>query len=211
MRLPRSRKKKTDEFVSLVDHAVRIVLAHKIVAVMIAFFVLAGSLFFFYSGKKKESALLGLNEKIYLTSQSDNPEKSLKEMEGQDASGWLAGWFLFQEYLAEGKTTEAFAQLELLGKKIPSFLKPLYVWNRASLLWEQGKGGEALAYLEQRADPSSLFNDHLLFLKGEILADLGKKEEAQIIFKDLAGDSSDERDPAVRKRAGQRIVLLNEK
>lgn len=208
IRLPRTKQKKTDEFVSLIDHAVRIIARHKKAAVLAAFFVVAGSLIFFYSGKKRESDLSGLNEKIYRTLQSENREEALKKLADQEREEWLVLWSLFQEYLKEGKKTEAYAQLELLDGRIPSYLKPLYVWNKASLLWEEGKGAEALSCLENSGS-SLLFNDDLLFLKGEILASLGKKEEARKLFEELSADSS-ERDPVIRKRAGQRAVFLSQ-
>lgn len=209
IRLPRTKQKKTDEFVSLVDHGLRIIARHKKAAVLAALFVVAGSFLLFYSGKKKESDLLGLNDKIYRTLQSENREESLKKLADEEGKEWLVLWSLFQEYLKEGKKKEAYDQLELLDGKIPSYLKPLYVWNKASLLWEEGKGADALSFLEQNSATSSLFNDDLLFLKGEILASLGKKEEAKKLFEELAADSP-ERDPLIRKKAGQRAVLLSQ-
>lgn len=207
-RLPRIKQKKTDEFVSLVDHAVKFVVRNKKSAVLIALFVVGMSLVYFYAGKKRESHLASLNEKIYLANQSENREESLKKLIREEEE-WLVGWSLFQEYLKEGKKTEAYAQLKLMENKIPSYLKPLIVWNKASLLWEEGKGAEALADLEKTGGASSLFKDDLLFLKGEVLVSLGKKKEAKKLFEELAADSS-ERDPVIRKKAGQRVVLLGE-
>lgn len=205
--LPRSKKKKPDEFVSLVDHAVRWVSGHKGICITLTLIFVLGFSSFFYFKQSDEAFLVGFNEQIRKISEQPDKISAYQLLANRSKEmSWLAHLFILDGYLKNEKIDEALAEIEKAGEYLPSSFGPLLLWNKANILWQSGKMDDGLKLVDEVHNP--FFNDYLLFLKGNMLLDQGKINEARAQFESLLLNEEAEKNPLLTKMVQERLVLL---
>ncbi|MBI2340021.1 MAG: tetratricopeptide repeat protein [Deltaproteobacteria bacterium] len=209
--LPKTKAKKTDEFVSAVDHAVRFLGQYKKVVFLAIVAGLLGGLGYLMVGQKKEGNLSRLNALFFQAGEAkESQEEKYREIYkgyGRYPLASTARIFLVDQYLKRGKNDEALGELTSASESGFSLLAPLLRFSRAELLWQMGKAEEALKYLDEAEGQSGDMGGEIQFLKGRILQSQGKKEEARNVYLQILDLTAD--DPFLRKEVEGQLVLLN--
>ena len=200
--LPKTKKKKTDEFFSLIDHGVHFFNKYKVLFISLIVAMTLGGILAIFWQQNHQKQLVVLETKLYKALEAkDNAaiEKTIEEYRNYP-SARLAIFTIIQSLVDKGEGAAALALLEKHEAKVPSGLKPLVLLDKARLYWQLGKNDEALQILDDKdlGDESPYVNE-ALFIKAQILEKTGKIEEAKSLFERLA--ATDGIDQSVKKIA----------
>lgn len=202
-RLPRKKADRTDEFISIVDKIARFSAKYKfwvISVVAIVAVVWIGSILI---SQKKERDLVAINVALTQAEKAEDKadayQKIIQQFGGYEIAS-LAHLLLADHYLKEGKDTEALQEINKSLDNLPDFLVPLNTASKTKFLWNEGRLTEAYKAIE------SANGDYSLFLKAQILEQMGKTDEAVELYKDLI--KSAETAPLVQQGAMERLVRL---
>lgn len=178
--LPRGAPKKPDEFVSAVDHALRIVLSHKITIFSLVILIMVGAgAAWFYSQKIKKDRF-EFRRELVAARESSDPVEPLSALLKRFPSGNTAGQVhleLLAYYYQKGDLAPALLEIDSAMKTVPTFLQGPLIVSKAKLLWQMGKGAEAIKLLDGAVSSATLeTKSDLESVKAKILESMGKKE-----------------------------------
>ena len=210
--LPKTKVKKTNEFVSAVDHAVRFLGRYKRFVLLSLVVAALGGLSILVFQQKKENHLENLNKLVFQAGgvKEGRAEVSQEVFEeyGRYPLAQAARLFLVGDYLKRGENDKALDELSLAAEKGPLMLLPLLKFSRAELLWQMGRAEDALKYINSTEKKSGgTMGGYFKLLQGQILESLGKKEEAQAVYQQIF--ESEMEDPFLRERVEARLVRLS--
>lgn len=200
--LPRTHKKKPDEFVSLVDHAVQLFSKYKTIFYFIFLGLIFGGVAFVFWNEYRQNQMVMLEGKLYQSSlKNDNDEmvKIINEYSGAEAAH-LAAFKLAQSLCERGDFKGARDLLLKQQGQLSSALDPLITLALARVYWQMGENDEALKILnDKQLGEKSPYENEALFVKAQILEKTGKIDEARSLFQRLA--ITEGIDPSIKKIA----------
>ncbi len=205
--LPKTRKKKPDDFISFVDHALHFLVQNKNIFLLGVLLLLVLGLGVLLLRKHQAAQAVIFNQKVEEAQKSSDKDKALDALAKTGGPyAWMPHLLLFKDHLSSQKWEEGLTQLGAMKGQSPEIFSPFITWNQAQLLLQQGKKEEALNVL-QLSGKGGFFENYLLLLQGQILADLGKKDEAKPILQKLA-EIAGEDDIWLKKMASEQLMLL---
>lgn len=212
--LPKTKKKKPDEFISTVDHIVRWISRHSKVILLVVVVLVAVGVGYLVIKQKQQRDLLTFNAELF-NAQSKNSDQSKKDEAlkalikkyGRYDVSIAARLPFIRQQVEEGKIGDALNELSRASRSGSSLLSNLLKVSEIELLWQEGKLDEALEMIEKevQGDPTARA-DYLDLIKAQILEQQGHKEEAMSLYVNLADESNE--DEVVRIMANARMIWL---
>lgn len=209
--LPKTKKKKPDEFITTIDRITKFALSYKKPFIALLIIIIVVSVGYFAIQQKQNRDLMVFNTALNKALQDDNKEQALKDVIagfGSKDVSVAARLPLIQIYLE--KKDYALAQQEASQASqhtVPYFASMLKL-SDVELLWQEGKLDEALSEIEGlSAADRGIVGDYFTLVKAQILEAQGKKGEALRIYQTLTIEAVE--DPYVQTKAKEYLLLLS--
>lgn len=212
--LPRSgKKRKPDEFVSLIDHSLRYVSKNRRPFWLLLLLLAAGGLSVLLMNQKKENDLEKIGGLFFKASAEADPLPTYQLIVKKYPSypiAQIAHMMAASVLSHRGKDDEAEATLQEAVHQLPAVFSSIALWEEAQLLWQEGKNDKALEILSRSGalGEGSFLGTYFRYLRGEILEASGKTDEAKALYEKLSGPNDEEVDITVQKMARNRLLLL---
>jgi len=208
--LPKSKKKKPDEFITTIDRITRFALSYKKPFIALLIIIIVVSVGYFAIQQKQNRDFMKFNKDLNKALQDDNKEQALKDVIASFGSkdvSVAARLPLIQIYLEKKDYAQAQAVASDASKHTVSYLASMLKLSDIELLWQEGKLDEALSEIEGLSQSDKgIVGDYFTLVQAQLLEAQGKKDEALKIYQTLTEEAVE--DPYVQTKAKEYLLLL---
>lgn len=209
-KLPKTRKKKPDEFISTIDHLVRWGSDNSKKILFLVLVIVLMSIGYLVIKQKQRKDLMAFNEELFQALSDKVPDadkegvlQGIVKKYGRYDVSVAARIPLSQLYLDKKEFSQALNQMNQASRVSWVALASLVEISEVEVLRGEGKFDEALEVIEKYASGD---HPYLKYIKAQILEEKGMKHKALALYQELSENS--ENNSFFKKRAQEKIIWL---